>query len=146
VNDNPKALIAGFRQLADFLEQRPELHKYLEYASETFNIFIKRAELAEIARVMGPVRKHSVDHWFYLARDFGPVSLHAAITRDEVCQKVKTGTRVIPAQEARTVEIAATPERIEDVYEWKCPESILADPISSGITSSEVDELVAAAS
>lgn len=33
------------------------------------------------------------------------------------CEKVKTGERVVPAQEA-------LPERVEDVYEWRC-----ADPI-----------------
>lgn len=44
--------------------------------------------------------------------------------REEVCERVKVGTKVIPAKPELVVP--ATEERVIDVFEWKCPESVLS--------------------
>jgi hypothetical protein len=52
-----------------------------------------------------------VDYAKYLDGDRGIISYTIHVDRGAVCERVQTGTRHIPAQEARD----------EPVYEWVCP-------------------------
>lgn len=121
--DNPNAdLISGLRQLADFLEERP----LREICQQTFHVFGHTPEeFAEQLRIMGTADKSAGSGFFFAKRKFGQkVELHLCIEREQVCERVKIGERIVPAEPERI--IAATPERVEEVYEYRCPESILA--------------------
>ena len=60
-----------------------------------------------------------VDETFYgLSKTFGGgVTMHWKAWRTSVCERVKVGTKVVPAEPARE----AQPERVEDVFEYQCP-------------------------
>ena len=74
--------------------------------------------LPEIARAMKPVTKEVSGSFYVLARSFGNgVNLHVNFVRDEVCERIVTGTEEVPKKviEAHTKEI----------IEWICPDTIL---------------------
>lgn len=110
--------IQGLRDLADFLEANPEL-PCPTYG--TFNTYGPDKEtMALFAKLAAPVSKHVTPsgETFWLRRNFGPIELDMNCARETVCERVKTGTRTIPAQ-PETV-LPATQEKEEEIYEWRC--------------------------
>ena len=67
---------------------------------------------------LAPCRKEWRDVGLTISRDFGGVRLEAFLLRAEVCERVVTGTREVPAQ--------VTPAHTEEVVEWQCS-PLLAD-------------------
>ena len=114
--------IQGLRDLADLYENQPGLQLPHE---QTINVFCDSAEeFTEQARALGSVQKRDDGRYFTLRRTFGGVINFDLFTeRDLVCERIVTGQRVIPATEAKLVP--AEPERIEDIIEWRCPDSVL---------------------
>jgi hypothetical protein len=86
-----------------------------------------REEIAAVAK-QSSWQKDYNGQWFSLQKRFGTLTLDVYVPRDEVCRKVVTGTRVLPAVEAQ-------PERVEQVEEWVCDEASLL-----GDTSDELAE------
>lgn len=119
MNRNQK-LIDGIRNLANFLEANPQLPRnYGEVRLLTFP-----DDLAEAAKGMGFLEKKTAGAYFSLVKRFGQdVSFEFLKSREQVCERVVTGTKVIPAKEAYLVP--AEPEKTVEVFEWKCPDSIL---------------------
>lgn len=108
--------IQGLRALADFLAEHPDV----PLPSLTLNAFVDtKAEIAAIARVAPWGKNHNGD-WFFLTRSFaGTVRLDINVPRGQVCERVVIGQRTVPAHE-------------EDIVEWKCDESLLADAAEGG--------------
>jgi hypothetical protein len=109
--------IQGLRDLADFLEQHPGVpaptYNTLNVGGES------REDLARIARLC-PWQKDFGGEYFSLRKIFkGPLTLDVYVSRDQVCRKIVTGTRIVPAVEAQ-------PEREEEVTEWVCEDALLA--------------------
>lgn len=50
------------------------------------------------------------------------VRVFLMLDKTKTCQRIEVGERVVPAQPA----MPAQPERVEKVYRWECPESLLA--------------------
>ena len=112
--DTRTAAIAGLRQLAYFLEHNPAI----PMPSNRLLARVNREQLALLAR-NGGWRKEYMGDFFSLVKEFpGGLELDLYTDRVEVCRKIVTGTRVVPAQ-------PATPERTEDVEEWVCKDSLL---------------------
>ena len=112
-----RAYIDGLRDLTDWLEQHPEYAP--TYPAVTLNVFADdKAELAEFARAAGRATKHWLDSWFVVRAEFGPHSIDANLAREQVCDRVVTGIRWVPAQPART----------EDVVEWVCQDTSILAP------------------
>lgn len=125
--ENRPLLVDGLRKLADVFEQHPMLQvptwkqditvwvsnrdddEDPDHVKNTFKHFLK---------VLGGTAKDTSDYTFELSWDFGLIRLRLCTDRDNVCEKVVTGTKILPATEAYTVE--AQPEREEEVYEWRC--------------------------
>jgi hypothetical protein len=114
--------------LADFVRAHPSAipaHTNLQ-----LTIFARSARLADVARAgYGHLEKHVCDDWYMLRRYFGPsrrVLIEWNEKRDEICTKVKIGEKVHPAKPEETVVIPAKPERVEEIFEWRCPESLLS--------------------
>lgn len=109
--------IRGLRNFADFLEQNPEFQ--LVFLSTSVNIETKE-ELAKWARTLGRTEKQDFGVVLSLRHKFSDtVWLDLDISREKVCKKVVTGTRVVPAK-------PATPEMTVEDYKWVCDEPILA--------------------
>ena len=66
-------------------------------------------------RLPGKARKDITNSYISLDHCFGKVKYSINVSRGSVCTRRPVGTRVIPATE----------ERIEQVYEWDCPPSLL---------------------
>lgn len=105
--------IRGLRELADFLESHPLVPAPYK---PSLNVFTNtETEIPAIARCAS-WEKVYLDCWFTLARKFsGDVTLEVNVPRKQVCRKVRTGERVVPAQ----------PERIVEEFEWVCDEASL---------------------
>lgn len=117
--------IDGARKMLDFLEAHPEFDfsgevKVLIYAQEN-------AKLIALAKGMAPCEKKVQGDYLSFTRSFGgDAILEIFQDRAKVCERVVTGTKVIPAEPEKTVTIPAQKERVVEEFEWRCPESILA--------------------
>lgn len=111
--------VAGLRELADFYEQ----HECVPEFVSILNGFVDTAEqLVAARRALGARKKelHGIsDELIGFTRSFGPLNLTIIAKREEVCQRVKVGEKIIPARPERT--LPAEPEKREPVYEWECP-------------------------
>lgn len=116
------------RKLADFIEAHAELFEYSMPVK--IDLFAhNREEFAEKIRKMGGGDKKEQFGWFIFEKKFGQHSIELNIQRDRVCTKVKTGTKIVSKIDPEYLETAPRIEVEEDVYEWECPESILAPVI-----------------
>ncbi len=140
---NAARLAAQIRRLADFVEDNPELVHHLSY---TFNRMLvpgvrTRENVATFARAgvaaRAKVSKHQGDNWAGVDIRFGPdLSLHVYVDREEICERVVTGTREVTEMVPDPEHVAAAPlvEKttvVEDV-EWVC-HPILADEAGTAL-------------
>ena len=117
-----KALVAGLDQLITFLEKHPTLaaDENLYVNRYRLNLFVygkERARFSRLARSLasgGPkLNKEYSDYSCAVERMFGEyVKFSVSTARETVCQRVVTGTKIVPAQ--------SYPERVEEIVEWKC--------------------------
>lgn len=121
-------IIAGLRELADFLESNPEVHP--PYVGTMLHVFSDKEEFVGAMRAIGVGKKVYDDTNFIFRKDFrGGVNYSAFIARAQVCEAKVVGTRIIPA-----VTVPAQPERVieertEDIIEWECMDSLLAPKV-----------------
>jgi len=116
LNQRVKKLDAMYRMI-DFLKENPDIPAPFFGQMDAFSY--DSDSLPEIARAMKPVTKEVSDTFYVLRRSFGNgVNLHVNFARDEVCERIVTGTEEVPEKviEAYTKEIV----------EWVCPDTILA--------------------
>jgi hypothetical protein len=118
------AWIAGLRELADWLDQNPDI-PYPGYAGQQFTVFAHtKQELAELARqVGGRFEKQVTDNWVMLRRTFGPHCYEICIARQQVCERRVVGTREVPE--------VVIPAHKAEIIEWECL-PILEDESNGG--------------
>lgn len=113
--------IDGFRALAAWLEQHPQ--PFL--CPQTIHILPPtKKSFAEAVRGVGGVQKKVGDTWYYCAKRFGTIEVCWALQREHICERVVIGTQTVPAEPEKV--LPAMPERVVEIVEWKCPESIFA--------------------
>lgn len=122
ISEKIGAMIWGLTRLISFLNNYGEVLG--EYTF--FSMYLVRNDKDEFknaARILargGKVTKEYVGDTFRIVRKFGPlVQIVLCTERTQVCERIVTGTKVIPAS------TYTTPERVEEIVEWKC-----ADPVS----------------
>ncbi|MEV0968475.1 hypothetical protein [Microtetraspora glauca] len=122
--------IKGLRALADILEAHPELPLPYEGDDASLNFIEGNAEeerrgAAVFARVMpGTVRKEPRGEYFDLFAEIHGVRVQWIARRENVCERVVTGTREVEIEEPDPDALAAVPKVkrtvvVEDV-EWQC--------------------------
>lgn len=117
MNDTQRDWITGLRDMADWFEQHPD--RIPPYLPVTVNLFADdRDDLIAYAREFGKADKSVVNDWFALRKRFGPHAIDANLPREEICRKVVTGTRQVPAQMIEARE--------EEIVEWVCEDALLA--------------------
>lgn len=138
----------GLRAMADWFDQHPE---WEDDAAACTSVVLTADKLAAFALAMGKSEKEADEHTFGLRRRFAKsVSLRGFTWRDAVCERVKVGertvSRLVPPEGVQMVEV----DEVEDVYEWRCPESILRPQGEPGgdsvLTDDELDAMAEAAS
>jgi hypothetical protein len=114
-----QGIIKGLRDLADALEQKPELPTPYSVEVDLFWQIADNGGLgddrirpehgrAAMAAMPGDWSKNSGDAYISYDRAFGPdVTYGINVDRAEVCRRVQVGTRNVPARD-------------EPVYEWQC--------------------------
>lgn len=133
--DARSAYTAGLRQLADILDAHPEVPlpydgSSPDYGRITFmflNADNPRAEMAAARRALGVrIEKsdRSDDKYFDLRGNLAGLYFSMSAFRNDVCERVVTGTREVEVEEADPAAVAALPKvkrtvQIEDV-EWRC--------------------------
>ena len=110
------AFIQALRECATFLETHPTVKQPVY---NVLNVFVNtKDELAAYARVTSWEKTYNGE-WFWLAKAFGQdLRLDITVSRETVCRKVVTGTKVVPAVEAQ-------PERVEETFDWVCEDASL---------------------
>jgi len=116
-----RAWAKGLREVARFAEQHPDLFEAC--MGERFSLFAhNKEEMVAMAREFGACKKCHDGSFYNLRRRFGPHTLELCILSERFCERVQTGTRTVekPDPEAPTITVE------EPVFEWVCPESVLA--------------------
>lgn len=124
-----ETLADGLRAFADWLEQNPEVEAYepkILLQADT------RADVVALThKLPGMVEKDELGPYFTITARFGLLTVWAAVAREQVCRRVITGKRVIPAEVIPAVAAkpaVTVPEHEEDIVEWKC-DPLLASAI-----------------
>lgn len=142
--ESQRGLVQSLRSLANFIEQNPtaisthqNVHIYEWCPGELHGI--NHVALKDVAKSgWGPLAKEVDDSHFALVKRFGPRVLIRWFTdRKAICKLVKVGTKVIAAEPEKI--IPAKPERVEDIVEWQCPDSLIADDLDGSPVTSPID-------
>lgn len=104
--------IEGLRTFAAFLDAHPNIMPPL-YSSLLSRVDT-REQLSDAARIGGWTKDYQGEY-FALKRSFGGVLFEVYTDRTTVCRKQITGQHVVPA----------TPERVEETFEWVCEDASL---------------------
>ena len=127
---NNQELIAGLRAFLEFLEANADFD--FEQGSKEDLVQInfrawylrgtdseKQTIMGDLVKRLGSGKKSYSDEWFWFRHDFSPnVRLDITSDRKTVCERIVTGTKIIPATEERI--IPAEPEREVEAVEWRC--------------------------
>ncbi len=125
---NRTECIVALRELADFLESKPELDwALLSFPSIVVCNVNTKEELRQFAMAMSRTNKQYSDSYFHISYTLpSGADIAALAAREQVCRKIVT-KRIAPA-------MPALPEReVEDVS-WDCGEPILGDAVLPLVT------------
>ena len=115
----------GLRALADLLDAAPDWKRDYDDYQHLICVSSRDEMIDAIKALGGKWEKHTAaDGYFGMTRDLGNgVTCQVYAARANVCERRLVGTRTVTrvAPDAPTVEVE------EDVYEWVCPPSILAE-------------------
>lgn len=124
MNQEQKDIIQSLRDMADYLEGREFDTSYgIGFSNPELHLFTDGPGFLTNVKRMGGFVREFTDYSAQAVRKFGGAKFIVHASRHTVCEKVEVGVRVVPATPERV--IAAQPEHIEPVYEYKCPESLL---------------------
>ena len=128
-NNHPhKDSVDGLIKLATFLADNPG---FVVDGVLWMNVFARSKEqfVAQM-RFLGSAAKLEGNAYLTIQKKFSRnVVIELNCQREKVCERVQVGERVIPAEPERTVPeitIPAKPETREPIFEWQCPDSLLA--------------------
>ena len=104
-----KDFAASLRTLALWYDEHPDA-PVSDAPSMCVSVHDDKAEVVRLARMLAPCDKRFETSTFALTRRSGGIELSFLFWRSTVCEKHVVGTKVVPAQPERTVEIV----------EWDC--------------------------
>jgi len=129
VENNNSDLITDLGEFIAYLESHPGIPKI---GSVTIPVLTwGKQEFIDAMRTMGAGEKEYENAYIRFHRKFGRIDFYAWGLRNEVCQKVQVGTKVVKTFELKPefkhAEIGTYVDKEEPVYEWECPGSLLAE-------------------
>ena len=120
----------SLRQVAEFIEAHPEIALPTE---NRLNVFPRvdcdevKNHAARTAHALRHVKKEEFGDHIQLVADFGGFTYQVWYPRDQICERIEVGRKVVPAKPQETIIHEAVPEHEEVVYGWKC-QPILGKP------------------
>ncbi len=111
--------IEGLRAVADFYEQNPDA--YYDGMHITLNMYgVARHTLCEMGRVFGPCNRRYDDRNLTVSRQFNEqITVAVLVPRAQVCRRVVTGVRMLPARTVPPAKEVRLPASTVDIVEWK---------------------------
>ena len=127
--------VEGLRELADFLEGKPEmLDRLLRADARRLYVWASTAEdLGRLGLALGHAEKDADDLYYNVTRDFGPlIGLQVTARREKVCEKVVVGVEEVEVEERDPDLVAAAladipvqrVTKMVEKTEWACPPSL----------------------
>jgi hypothetical protein len=151
-NTNHSEYANGLRAVADFIESHPEIK--VPISDPSFSVFPSvgkdevRDHAAKVVHALGRVEKEEFGDSIQLCALIGGFKYQVWYPRDQICEKVELGRKIIPATPriVETVVKEAVEEHEEIVYGWKCQPILGETPakkISERLTMTSTPERVA---
>ena len=115
-----ESFIADLRSAADFFEQHPELRTP---SDARIDVWARtKAEMSVFLRASGHVEKHYLSDWVFLRKTMpnGLIRVEFNGNREQVCERIVTGTKVVPAHVLPAQPETEVPEKVEEIVEWRC--------------------------
>ena len=112
--------IQSLRDLADWLDAHPDVPT--PDSVQLHTLVRTKDELRAVAKASPAWAKLYFGEYMALRHTVGTIEYDINIARSEVCRKVVTGTKVVPAQPETTVED----------FEWVCDDPILSHGAREG--------------
>jgi hypothetical protein len=111
--------VAGLRELADWLESRPELEKPVGMITILWPAYCVE-DFAKLRRESGLTdkRDYAGTEISFFRKFTGGHEAIVYCSKELTCERKKVGERVIAARPEQL--IPAQPEQIEEVFEWEC--------------------------
>ena len=115
------------RDMLAWLESCPDMPAPAGYVQWDYNAESK-SEFVELRRASGFHKKLNRSDWIAFEKRFGSYGIvFINIDKQQTCERVRVGERIV----------AATPEHVEPLYEWRCPESLLIDDDTNELVAAE---------
>lgn len=112
--------IFSLRQIADFYETHPELP--IPFLSEINGYVTTKEELKQVANNLGSCHKTYNNSLFTLSKEFGEILLSFHAGREQVCERVVIGKKMVEKE----IVIATEKKMVEEeIVEWKCTDTSL---------------------
>ncbi len=126
---NKTEYVAALRGMADVIEQSA-LDPDTYMSRPMLNLFVENADAmaALVRQIGGHFTKDTLgESVFFLRRDCAGGYIDVNASRENVCERVVTGTKVvhIPDPDFEAPEVPTVEVEVE-TFEWRCPESILS--------------------
>lgn len=126
-----KEYVIGLRELADFIEslniteaehgEVPAMTGFW-FGHKLQGFVYSKEDIAVWARAMGSFNKNFDGNYFELVKKFSEnVSMEVNIGRDNICERVVIGTKIVPETYIPSKFVA---EHEEEIVEWRCPEDL----------------------
>lgn len=122
-------LCHSLEMLAEYLRENEDIplpFPYMSMDCDSKEEFVAAAKI--LSRISNDGLKKSEDEWDYkMEGHIGNIWIVLKCSHRNICERVKTGTRTVTRQVPVNPDVEMTTiEEEEDVYEWQCPDSILA--------------------
>lgn len=130
----------GLIAVAALMRARPDLAETFQYQVSRWLVPAQTRDRVATyaragARLGAEVSKHQDDDWAGVDLAFGRVKLHVYVAREEICERIVTGTHKVTEEVPDPEKLAAVPKvsqtRTEEIIEWRC-HPILAAELPAG--------------
>ena len=119
-----RAYVKGLRELARFIERKPELCP--ECGETVFRFAHDKETMQRLAPQLGTCRKRSQGGWYNLERSFGPHNFQLTIEHRNYCERRQVGIKKLQVPDPEELKSVPLVTVEEPIYEWDCPDSVLA--------------------
>ena len=131
---NIQLFIDGLRKIADWYEANGDT-PLIKDTSPHFNLNLfawSKEEFAKKAKAFGSSEKVNDGSYYILRKQFSEsVRIDLNIQHDSICERVLVSEEVIPEHVIPAVPETIVPERVEQKYEWRCPDSVMKTPLEA---------------
>ncbi len=127
----------GLRALADMIEANPDVVEHINWTFDGINVPVWTKEAVQVLARAGAasrikVTKHQGDKYAGVDLYFADqVSLHVYVKREEVCERIVTGTREVTEEVPDPDVLAAVPKvavtKVVEEVTWRCMPLLAAE-------------------